>query len=203
VESQTDQLPIECLKSELREMSKRIHKVLLYAGLSAVGLLLIVGVSFWWWLTPHYYLPPDQRVVQQFESNRADYIRFVALLRKDESARYVGSDGKVDIDGIHGRLVPEYRDLMRKIGAKNVIIGKDGSMEFALWGDGCAICSDSYMGVLYYPKDHKAEAVGSTQTVVTSLDSAKLPQEKGAVASGLYVVPIEPEWFIYRFEYQE
>jgi len=39
--------------------------------------------------------------------------------------------------------------------------------------------------------------------VVTSLDSAKLPQEKGAVASGLYVVPIEPEWFIYRFEYQE
>jgi hypothetical protein len=184
-------------------MSVTINKVLLYVGLSAAGLLLIAGFSFWWWLMPHYYLPPQQRVVQQFESNRADYIRFAALLRNDPSARYVGSDGKVDIDGLQGRLVPEYRELLRKIGAKSVLIGKDGSMEFALWGDGCAICSDSYMGVRYYPKDHKAESSGWEATVVTSLDSAKLPQEKGAVASGLYVVPIEPEWFIYRFEYQE
>lgn len=93
---------------------------------------------------------------------------------------------------------------MSKIGARNVIIGEDGSIEFALWGDGCAICSDSYMGVLYYPKDHKVDSSGErAQTVVTSLDSAKLPHEKGAVATGLYVVPIEPEWFIYRDEYQE
>jgi hypothetical protein len=182
-----------------------MKKVLLYVGLSTVGLLLIVGFSVWWWLKPHHYLPPDQRVVvQQFESNRADYLRLATLLREDPSARYVGSDGKVDdIDGSHGRLVPEYRELIRKTGAKYVIIREDGSMEFALWGDGCAICSDSFMGVRYYPKDHKAvSSVGWTQTVVTSLDSAKLPQEKGAVATGLYVVPIEPEWFIYRFEYQ-
>jgi hypothetical protein len=185
-------------------MSKTTPRALLYVCFSAMGLLLIAGFSLWWWLTPHYYLPPEQRVVQQFESNRADYIRFVALLRKDPSARYVGSDGRVDIDGTHGRLVPEYRNLMSKIGAKNVIIREDGSMEFALWGDGCAICSDSYMGVRYYPKDHKVDSsVGWAQTVVTSLESAKLPQEKGAVASGLYVVPIEPEWFIYRLEIQE
>jgi hypothetical protein len=93
---------------------------------------------------------------------------------------------------------------MSKIGAKHATIREDGSMEFALWGDGCAICDDSYMGVRYYPKDHKVDSsVEWTQTVVTSLDSAKLPQEKGAVATGLYVVPIEPEWFIYRFEYRE
>jgi hypothetical protein len=185
-------------------MSKTIHKDLLYVGLSAVGILLIVGVGFWWWFMPHYYLPPEQRVVLQFETKRADYVRFVALIRKDQSARYIGSDGKVDIDGRHGLVVPEYRDLIRKIGAKYVIVREDGSVEFALWGDGCAVCSDSYMGVRYYPKDHKVNSsVGWTQTVVTSLDSAKLPQEKGAVASGLYVVPIEPEWFIYRFEYQE
>ena len=153
---------------------------------------------------PHYYLPPEQRVVQQFETNRTDYIRFVALLREDRSIRYVGGDGKVDIDGKHGRVVPEYRELIRKIGAKDVIVREDGSMEFALWGDGCAVCSDSYMGVRYYPKDHKAGSpAGWTQTVVTSLDSAKLPQENGEVASGLYVVPIEPEWFIYRLEIQE
>jgi hypothetical protein len=185
-------------------MRKTIFRILLYISLSVVGLFLIVRFSLWLRFTPHYYLPPQQRVVQQFESNRAEYIRFVDLLRKDQSVRYIDSDGKVEIDGSHGRLIPEYRDLIGKIGAKYVIVREDGSTEFALWGDGCAACSDSYMGVLYYPKDHKVvSSVESTQTVVTSLDSAKLPQEKGAVASGLYVVPIEPEWFIYRSEYRE
>jgi hypothetical protein len=168
----------------------------------ALGMLLCCGAYIFF--LAHYYLPPQQRVVQQFERNRADYIRFVNLLRKDQSVRYVGGDGKIDIDGRHGQLVPEYRDLIGKIGAKSVIVREDGSMEFALWGGGCAVCSDSYMGVRYYPKDHKAiSSVGWTHTVVSSLDSATLPHEKGAVASGLYVVPIEAEWYVYRFEYRE
>lgn len=179
-------------------------KVLLFVCLSAVGLFLLVAVGLWWWWTPHYYLPPQQHVHQQFENHRSDYTRFVALLEKDPSAKYIDSDGKVDIDGIHSRFVPEYRDLIRKIGAKFVMVREDGSMEFALWGDGGAIMSDSYMGVRYYPKNLKAVShPGWTQTMVASLESAKLPQENGSVASGLYVVPIEPEWFIYRLEIQE
>ncbi len=168
----------------------------------ALGMLLCCGACL---SSPaHYHLPPQQRVVQQFESNRADYIRFVNLLRKDKSVRYVGGDGKAGIDGRHGQLVPEYRDLIGKTGAQYVMVREDGSMEFALYGGGCAVCSDSYMGVRYYPKDHKAvSSIGQTQTVVSSLDDATLPQEKGGVASGLYVVPIEPEWYIYRSEYQE
>jgi hypothetical protein len=105
----------------------------------ALGMLLCCG-AYLFFLAPNYYLPPQQRVVQQFESNRADYIRFVDLLRKDPSVRSVGGNGKVDVDGMHRRLVPEYRDLMGKIGAKYVIVRENGSMEFALWGDGCAIC---------------------------------------------------------------
>jgi hypothetical protein len=131
-------------------------------------------------------------------------MQFAALLRKDPSVRFVGSDGTVPIDGVHERLVPEYRHHMRKIGAKFVQISDDGSMNFALWGYGAAIMSDSYMGVRYCPEDHKLPSSGEwEQTVVNSLASEKLPQENGAVASGLYVVPIEPEWFIYRYEYQE
>ena len=183
---------------------KRLLRVLLYTCLSALGVCLLVLVGFYSWFKNEHYLPPERRVREQFESNRADYIRFVTLLQKDRSARSIDGDGKVAIDGVHQRLVPEYRDLIRRIGAKDVTIREDGSMEFALWGFGCAICSDSYMGVRYYPKNPKANSPGGwEQTVVTSLDSAKLPQEKGAVATGLYVVPIEPEWFIYRLEYQE
>lgn len=160
-------------------------------------------MSFGGWPWEHY-LPPERRVRQQFENHRADYIRLVNLLQKDPSATYIGSDGRVDIDGVRERFVPEYKDLIHKIGAKFVTVSEDGSMEFALWGFGCAICSDSYMGVRYFPKNHKVDVrPGWTQTVVTSLDSAKLPQENGSVASGLYVTPIEPEWFIYRLEIQE
>jgi hypothetical protein len=183
---------------------RRLPKILLYTCLFSVALCLLAPVSFRLWLKYEYHLPPEQRVRKQFENNRADYIQFVTELQRDQSARFIDGDGKVDIDGLHGRLVPEYRDLIRKIGAKDVIIREDGSIEFALWGFGCTICSDSYMGVRYYPKDPKTDSpAGWEQTVVTSLDSAKLPHEKGAVATGLYVVPIEPEWYIYRLEYQE
>jgi len=181
---------------------KRLPKILLYSCLSLVGLCLLAPVSFRLWLKYEYQLPPEQRVRKEFENNRADYIQFVTLLQSDEFAHFI--DGGRNIDGMQSRLMPEYRRLIRKIGAKNVLIGNDGSVEFALYGFGCAICSDSYMGVRYVPKDRRTDTQpGWEQIVVTSLDSAKLPQEHGGVATGLYVVPIEPEWFIFRDEYQE
>ena len=185
---------------------KRLLKILLYSCLFFVGLCLLAPISFRLWLKYEYHLPPEQRVRKQFENNRADYIQFVTLLQRDQSAHYrvIDGDGRVDIDGVHSRLIPEYRHLIRKIGAKDVTIREDGSIEFSLYGFGCAPCSDSYMGVRYVPKVRRTDArSGWEHTVVTSLDNAKLPQENGAVATGLYVVPIEPEWFIYRFEYQE
>jgi hypothetical protein len=182
---------------------KKKPTITLFGGIMAACLFLLAGASLWLYEAWEHHLPPEQRVREQFESHRSDYIRFVTLLQKDPSAKYVGSDGTVDIDGIHGRVVPDYRDLIRKIGAKFVIVREDGSIEFALWGNGGAPISDSYMGVRYFPKNHALVPVGWTQIPVTSLSSEKLPQDRGAVATGLYVVAIEPEWFIYRFEYQE
>ena len=166
-----------------------------------LSLVALVGFSLW--LKYEDRLPTEQRVRREFENNRADYIQFVTLLQRDQSARSVDDGGRVAIDGVHSRLVPEYRNLIRKIRAKDVTIREDGSIEFALYGSGCAICSDSFIGVRYVPKVRASARGGWEQTVVASLETAKLPQEKGAVATGLYVVPIEPQWFIYRFEYQE
>jgi hypothetical protein len=71
----------------------------------------------------------------------------------------------------------------------------------ALWGSGCAICSDTYMGVRYFPGDRNT---GSRRAwapkVVNSLESKSLAQEKGSVADGLCVVQLEPEWFLYRLQ---
>jgi hypothetical protein len=182
---------------------KRILKDLAYACLFVGGAFLLLFVAMWRMAMPHYYLPPEQVVREQFETHKADFIRLAALLRDEKPALWVERNGTVAIDGSHRRVVLEYGELIRKIGAKIVLIREDGSVEFELWGDGCTICDDSYMGVRYYPNNHKAASAGWEQTVVTSLDSKKLPQYKGVVASGLYVVPIEPEWSIYRYEYRE
>jgi hypothetical protein len=185
---------------------KRLLKIELYVCLCFVGFCLLVAVGFRLWPKHKYRLPPEQTVRERFEKNRADYVQFVALLQRDQSARpfVIDGDGRVGMDGVHSRLVPEYQRLIRKIGAKDVTIRGDGSIEFALYGFGCATCSDSFMGVRYVPKVRRADArLGWEQTAVTSLDSVKLPHENGAVATGLYVVNLEPEWFIYRLEYQE
>jgi hypothetical protein len=177
-------------------------KIFVYISLSTAALLLLCPVGAC--SRAEYHLQSEQWVRQQFENHKADYVRLVAVLRKDPSATHIGNDGKVYMDGVHSRFVPEYRDLIRKIGAQFVSVREGGSMEFPLSGFGCAICSDSYIGVRYVPKEQKnVSHPGWKQTVVASLESAKLPQENGSVASGLYVVPIEPEWFTYRFEYQE
>ncbi len=184
----------------------RLFKIALYACLFSAGLCLLAAVGFRLWPKHEYRLPPEQTVRERFEKNRADYIRFVARLERDQSGHnfVIDTEGKVGIDGVHSRLVPEYRDLIRKIGAKDVTIREDGSIEFALYGFGCAICSDSYMGGRYVPRVRRMDASSDwEQTTVISLDSAKLPQNNGAVATGLYVVPLETEWFIYRLEYQE
>jgi len=182
---------------------KKGSKALAYFSSSVAGIVLLGIGGFWAYVKLSYYLPPDHQLLHQFQTRRADYIRFVELVKNDPSARYVDGDGGVDIGGVKRREVPEYRQLIRNIGAKFVLISDDGSVEFALWGSGCAICSDSYMGMLYVPLDHEAPRGGWQQIAVASLDSSKLPQENGSVASGLYVVSVEPGWFMYRFEYQE
>jgi hypothetical protein len=182
---------------------KKIAKAFIYACASAIGIAGLAIFAAWVYFKLSYYLPSEQRVRNDFDVHKADYVQFVKLIRKDPSARYIGSDGKVDPDGKAARTVPEYARLIHKIGAQFVIVGDDGSVEFALWGNGCAICSDSYMGILHIPKDYKNAQFGLQPTVVASLTSSKLPQENGSVATGLYVVEIAPDWFAYRFEYQE
>jgi hypothetical protein len=179
-------------------------KGILYLCLSVICLSILSGVILWSWMKWEHHLPSEQQVRQQFENHRADYIRFAALLRSDSTARYVGSNGDVNPERTDERNVAEYRNLAQKIGVKCVIIGEDGSMEFELGGYGGAIISDSYMGVYYSPMDSKmGSRSGWTPKVVTSLTGAMLPQENGQVATGLYVVEVEPEWYIYRYEYQE
>jgi hypothetical protein len=179
-------------------------KVLLYVSLSAGTLLLVAVVGPLVWGRQEQRLPSDLIARQQFNSHRSEYIRFVTLLGQHPRARFIGSDGTTKTDAGDSQVIPEYRELIRSIGAKFVEVGDDGSIEFTVWGFGCAICSDSYMGVKYFPADYNASTrSGWVPKLVKSLDSNELPRAKGSVADGLYLVQLEHEWYIYRLEYRE
>jgi hypothetical protein len=180
---------------------KKCLPILLYGCLLLTGLLMLAPVGFRLWLRYEYDLPSEELVRKQFKDDRADYIQFVTLLQRDQSIHFIDDGGRVD--GPHARVIPEYQQLIRKIRAKFVIVQQDGSIEFSLYGMGCAICSDSYMGIRYVPKDRRPGDSAEWGHTVASLKSAQLPHEHGTVAAGLYVVPIEAEWFVYRLEYQE
>jgi hypothetical protein len=183
---------------------KSVLKIPLYASLPIVGLILIVVATLLVRARWELRLPSQETARKQFANHRTEYVRFVALLREDPDVRVVDSDGAVDTYTGRTRVVPQYRDLMGKIGAKSVLVRGDGSIEFTIWGFGCTICSDSFMGIRYSPMNHtKQGRAGWVPTLVSSLDSRSLPQENGSVATGLYVVRLEPEWFIYRLEYRE
>lgn len=183
---------------------KRTLNVLLCIVFAVVGLFLVTLAGLRSWALPEQRLPSEQTARQSFLNHRADYARLISLLRQVPGDQVIGNEGTVLDHGIAARLVPEYRELMRKIGAKSVVVRRDGSREFTIRGSGCAICSDSYMGLVYLPLHHDAqEDHGWTGKLVKSLDDKNLPRAEGSVADGLYLVPIESEWFIYRFEYHE
>jgi hypothetical protein len=48
--------------------------------------------------------------------------------------------------------------------------------------------------------DHPKNPYGGEPTVVSSLEDENLPKNDSAVADGLYVVPIDGEWSIFRLE---
>jgi hypothetical protein len=100
--------------------------------------------------------------------------------------------------------VPEYEEVLKKIGARSVLVRDDGAVDFQLWGSGGAIVSDSYKGVRFAgAKSPRSTSGGWMPVPVTSLEDDKLPQENNKVATGYYILPIEPNWSVYRFEYQE
>jgi hypothetical protein len=180
---------------------KAALKVLLYVCLSAAGLVLLTAVALTLWFRWEYHLPSDQRARQYFEDHRAEFVRFASMLRQDSKPRAINRSGVDDAFGKDARVVPEYTDLMSSIGAQQVFVRPDGSIEFQLWGFGCAPCADSFKGLRFQSVgDHPKNPYGGEPTVVSSLEDENLPKNDSAVADGLYVVPIDGEWSIFRLE---
>ena len=180
---------------------KAVLKVLLYTGLTGLSLIVVAVLVFWAWMRWEYHLPSEETARQQFVRHKADYIRFASLLQQDPGPRIINVNGDVDPYTNRTRHVPEYHDLIHSIGAKSVMVREDGSIEFEIWGFGCAPCHDSFMGIRYFRMDGQPHpTTGWPPKLARSLDDKSLPNYKGSIADGLYVLPIDGEWSIYRLE---
>ena len=180
---------------------KAALKGLLYVCLSAAGLVLLTAIALLIWFRWAYHLPSDQKARQHFEDHRSEFVRFASMLSQDQKPRAINRGGIDDAFEKDARLVPEYRELMRSIGAEQVFVRPDGSIEFQLWGFGCAPCADSFKGVRFQSEGgHPKYPYGGAPIVVSSLEDESLPKIKGAVADGLYVEPLDREWSMFRLE---
>jgi hypothetical protein len=176
-------------------------RTLLIACLSIAGIFALVVAGFFVWTRWLYHLPSDQSARQHFQDNRADFIRFAELLEKDTVPKRITPNGLVELLVPPASHIqnPSYQELMSNIGAKEVFVRPNGTIEFELWGFGCAPCTDSFKGMLYVPASRRSIANDPWVPIsVNSLNDESLPKQNGAIADGVYVLPLESKWFIYR-----
>jgi hypothetical protein len=191
--SLTDKQSSEIVKASLRTL-------IIVCG-SIAGVFALVLAGFFLWTRWQYHLPSDQSARQYFQDHRTDFVRFAELLEKDTVPRRIAPTGLVELLVPPASRIPNpnYRELMSNIGAREVFVRPNGTIEFELWGFGCAPCTDSYKGMLYVPANRRSIANDPWGPIsVNSLNDASLPKQNGTIADGVYVVPLESKWFIYR-----
>jgi hypothetical protein len=180
---------------------KAILRTLLIACLSIVGLFVFVVIGFIVWTRWQYHLPSDQSAHDYFRNHRAEFILFAELLAKDPVPKRITPSGVVEllVPPASRMTIPGYQELMSSTGAREVFVRPNGTVEFELWGFGCAPCTDSFKGMLYVPASGRPIANEPWPPIsVNSLNDESLPKQNGAIADGMYVIPVEPKWFIYR-----
>jgi hypothetical protein len=177
-----------------------LRKILI-ACISITGLFALIVAGFFAWTRWQYHLPSDQSARQYFQDHRADFIRFVELLEKDAVPKRIAPNGVVELLVPPASRIanPGYQELMSNIDAREVFVRPNGTIEFELWGFGCAPCTDSFKGMLYVPANGRSIANDPWAPIsVNSLNDESLPKQNGAIADGVYVIPLESKWFIYR-----
>jgi hypothetical protein len=169
---------------------KETLRKILIACISITGIFALAVAGFFLWTRWQYHLPSDQSARQYFQDHRADFIRFAESLEKDSVPKRIASDGAVQllVPPASRMENPGYKELMSNIGAREVFVRPNGTIEFQLWGFGCAPCTDSFKGMLYVPANRRSIA----------LNDESLPKQNGVIADGMYVLPLESKWFIYR-----
>lgn len=159
----------------------------------------IVGLGAWLFFACGHQsqLPTENAAERFFDSHKQELASLAASVRRQPNNTLVSGNAVADgADPTSGSYQSSVK-LLKRIGAQ-FVRNSDGAIDIYFWGNGCAICHDSYMGCAYIPA---GAALMQHATVVKSVEDKTLPKDKnGSVANGYYIRPLQDSWYIFRRE---
>lgn len=162
-------------------------KLDLKIGIRSVLVLLVLGtLIFWMTHSVKSKFPLDQNLITLFTAKHDVFEKLRKMANEDW-----GKQATFSISDSSGKLEKsrqqEYDDLLLQIGS-GVIETRDynGTITFNLAGEGVAIGPTWSKGIVYVPESSEKEGI-----IVQNLDDVS------KLAPGVYLRPIEPNWFIF------
>jgi hypothetical protein len=141
------------------------------------------------------YLPSDAHCEAFFNKHKVELTAIVTLAEREPTKIGLISADSPDTENDPDRVT--CAKLLKKLGAQ-FLRQTDGAIEIYIWGDGCAICHDSYKGYAYIVPEARMLKYA---TVVRSLEDKALPKGKYAfIEDGSYICPLIDKWHLIRWE---
>jgi len=182
----------------MRDFVTGILKFLgLIVVLGLAGAVVLFGV-FFGYMRWSFHLPSDAKARALFSARKIELEHLVEDVVRDPHIKFVDarriSYGSEARDPAHIACAKR----LRKLGAQS-LRHSGGLVEIYFWGDGCAICHDSYEGFAYVSDTAIDMPVSSK--ICSSLADSALPRGRYApVEDGRYLLPVADHWYIIREE---
>ena len=173
----------------------KLDPVIVGSLLLCIVLLVVAWYGYARWGVD---LPSDAKAKAYFAAHRAALDTLAQTVSRDPHIAFVNADwiayGSAAQDPAH----IDCAKRLREIGAQ-FLRHSGGLVEIYLWGNGCAICHDSYKGFAYVTNPSVDMPVASK--VCSSLaDSALRAGGFARIEDGSYLVPVTDHWYLIREE---
>src|SRR5262249_13925813 len=155
--------------------------------LSAAGAAVFFGL-FFGYMRWSFHLPSDAKAQAVFSAHKTELERLVQDVVRDPHIKFVDARRVSYGPEAQDRAHIECAKRLRKLGAQS-LRHSGGLVEIYFWGDGCAICHDSYEGFAYVTDTATDMPVSSK--ICSSLADGALPRGRYApVEDGRYLRPV-------------
>ncbi len=161
------------------------------------GAAVLVGV-FFAYMRWSFHLPSDAKAMAVFAARKTALEHLVQEVVHDPHIQHVDAHYIALGPAAHDPAHIACAKRLRELGAQS-LTHNGGFVQIYFWGNGCAICHDSFEGFAYVADASRDMPVVSK--ICSSLADSALPRGKYApVEDGCYLLPVADHWYIIRWE---
>ena len=129
-------------------------------------------------------LPPDDELIEHFNTHRDDLNQLVRLLEADSQLEHLSGDRILPADSISSERTGEYLALMRKAGIQTVGRNKDDRLTFTVFEE-----SPKFSPVV----DHSFKGYTFTTNSLPTVENTEIHKAR----EGRWYRRIERHWYLY------